>query len=248
MAQEIRLYFDGTLAEGMGIDFPANKAHYLANVMRVKTGDNIFVFNGKDGQFQAEISCATKKNVSAVAIKQTRLQENSPDLWLAFAPIKNKCEIVVEKATELGVSQILPVVTQRSIVRSVNLEKMATYAEEAAEQCERLDIPQINPYSDLSKLLGDWDSDRILLYGDESGGGEPLTNIIHSMPKESKLAVLIGPEGGFTPEEFAMLRAQKFSKGFGMGERIMRADTAAIAAIAYIQAATGNWEGKPHFL
>lgn len=248
MAQEIRLYINSEILAGCEVALPASQSHYLANVMRVKIGDKISVFNGVDGQWSAEISAVSKKSVSLTPTTQTRPQVSSPDLWLAFAPLKNKTEIVLEKAVELGVSRVLPVITRHAVVRSVNLEKLNAHAVEAAEQCERLDIPEIASYKDLSFLLGDWDDERILLYGDESGGGQSLPKVLLELPKGAKLAVLIGPEGGFSADEFAMLRTCKFTRGFGMGARILRADTAAISALAYIQAYNGQWEEKPHFV
>ena len=248
MAQEIRLYVGGEFSAGEEIALPVAQSHYLAIVMRVKTSDKISVFNGKDGQWLAEIVEVSKKSVAITPLKQTRPQVTSPDLWFAFAPLKNKTEIVVEKAVELGVARILPVITRHSVVRSVNLEKLSAHAIEASEQCERLDIPEICAYKDLSYLLGEWKKDRILLYGDESGGGEALPKVLAELPKNTKLGVLIGAEGGFAADEFAMLRVCDFAKPFGMGARIMRADTAAIAALACVQSQTGDWDLKPHFI
>jgi len=248
MAQEIRLYINSEILAGCEVALPAQQSHYLVNVMRVKIGYKISIFNGVAGQWSAEISNVSKKSVSLTPLLQTRPQIYSPNLWLAFAPLKNKTEIVLEKAVELGVSRILPVITRHCVVRSVNLEKLSAHVMEAAEQCERLDIPEIATYKDLSYLLGDWDNDRILLYGDETGGGEALPKALAELPKNAKLAVLIGPEGGFADDELAMLRACKFARAFGMGARILRADTATISALAYIQAHTGQWDAKPHFV
>jgi len=247
MAQEIRLHIDSEIIEGGELTLSAPKSHYLANVMRVKTGDKISVFNGKDGQWSAEITTVDKKSVSISPLTKIRPQASSPDLWLAFAPLKNKTEIVVEKATELGVSRILPVITRHAVVRSVNMEKLTAHATEAAEQCERLDIPEIATYKDLSFLLGDWKKDRVLLYGDESGGGKPLAAILAEMPQNSKIGILIGAEGGFAEDELNMLRVCDFARPFGMGARILRADTAAVAALACVQSQLGDWDAKPHF-
>ncbi len=249
MAQEIRLYTPQTLEKSTDITLGAEQAHYLTNVMRCKSGDKISLFNGRDGQWQAELTSISKKSINAAPIKQTRPQVSSPDLWLVFAPIKNKTELVVEKATELGVSKIIPIVTRHSVVRSLNLEKLQIHAIEAAEQCERLDIPALETHKDLSYLLGAWQTDRTLLYGDESGGGTSLTEILENMKNQpaQKIAVLIGPEGGFAADEFEMLRACDFTKAFGMGGRILRADTAAVAATACVQSQFGDWNIQPHF-
>ena len=243
----IRLYTTQTLEEKSELLLDSNQSHYLAHVMRCKVGDYVSLFNGSDGQWQGEITSIAKKSVAILPIKQTRPQTSSPDLWLVFAPLKNKTELVVEKAVELGVSKIIPIVTRHSVVRSVNMEKLTIHAIEAAEQCERLDIPALETHKDLSYLLGSWEKDRTLLFGDESGGGESLTKVLGNM-KQQKLAVLIGPEGGFAADEFEMLRASGFGKGFGMGGRILRADTAAVAALACVQSDFGDWDVRPHFI
>ncbi len=249
MAQEIRLYVSQGLSQAARILLSEKQAHYLINVMRCKVGDKVSLFNGKDGQWQAEISYISKKNLEILPVKQMRQQMHSPDLWLVFAPIKNKTELVVEKAAELGVSKIIPVVTRHCVVRSLNMEKLEAHAIEAAEQCERLDIPVLETYKDLSYLLGAWDKDRTLLYGDETGGGISLGKILDSMKdKNHKIAVLIGPEGGFSMDELDMLRRCDFTKAFGMGGRILRADTAAVSALACVQSVFGDWDEKPHFI
>ena len=249
MAQEIRLYTPQALSVAVEVMLDGQQAHYLAHVMRCKAGDKISLFNGRDGQWQAELTSISKKAITAAPLTQTRPQTTSPDLWLVFAPIKNKTELVVEKATELGVSKIIPIVTRHGVVRSVNMEKLAVHAIEASEQCERLDIPALETHKDLSYLLGAWEKDRTLLYGDETGGGISLTKILDNMKnKTPKLAILIGPEGGFAADELDMLRRCTFTKPFGMGGRILRADTAAVAAIACVQAQFGDWDERPHFI
>lgn len=248
MAQEIRLYTGQALSERVSVLLGYKQSHYLAHVMRCKIGDYISIFNGRDGQWRAEISAIGKKETVILPLEQTRKQAFSPDLWLVFSPIKNKTEIVVEKATELGVSKIITVVTNRAIVRSVNLEKLSAHAIEAAEQCERLDIPLLEAYKDLQCLLEEWEKDRVLLYGDETGGGVSLTKILENMKHSQKMAVLVGSEGGFATDEFAMLRSCSFAKPFGMGGRILRADTAAVAVLACVQSQLGDWDVKPHFI
>ncbi len=248
MPQEIRLYIKNHLQKNSPVTLEGDQAHYLANVMRAKPGDKVSLFNGSAGQWQAEISFISKKSIGIIPLEQTREQTTSPDIWLVFAPIKNKTELVVEKATELGVSKIIPIVTRHCVVRSVNMEKLETHALEASEQCERLDIPALETHKDLSYLLGAWDKNRTLLYGDESGGGESLAEILGNMKQPQKLAILIGPEGGFAADEFAMLRACDFAIPFGMGPRILRADTAAVSALACVMAQAGDWDIKPHFV
>jgi 16S rRNA (uracil1498-N3)-methyltransferase len=246
MAQEIRLYVATPLWTNANIHLSQEQSHYLANVMRVKTGDMVSVFNGIDGQWQAEVTSVMKKAVSLSCNAKAREQTTSPDLWLAFAPLKNKTELVVEKAVELGVSKLIPIVTRHAVVRSVNMEKLEIHAIEAAEQCERLDIPTLETHKDLSYLLSAWPKDRALLYGDESGGGKALGALLPDLAQQ-KIGVLIGPEGGFAREEFEMLRACDFAKPFGMGPRILRADTAAVAALACVQMHRGDWRLAPHF-
>lgn len=259
---QIRLYTEESLEQTIPVTLSAEQTHYLTNVMRCKAGDFVSMFNGSNGEWQAEITTVNKKSIAVRPLKQTREQISSPDLWLVFSAIKSKTELVVEKATELGVSRIIPLVTRHSVVRSVNLEKLQIHAIEAAEQCERLDVPALETHKDLSYLLGSWDKDRILLYGDESGGGIHLMKILEDMENPLSrsrgeaqhiccgegVAVLIGPEGGFAADEFEMLRACDFTRGFGMGGRILKADTAAIAALACIQAKLGDWNEKPHFI
>jgi 16S rRNA (uracil1498-N3)-methyltransferase len=244
MPPKIRLYVPHAFGSGHHIDLEAGQAHYLANVMRCRAGDNVAIFNGTDGEWLASIASVQKKSVTLQLEKKLREQKNSPDLWLAFAPIKNKTELVVEKAVELGVSALLPVFTQRAVVRSVNYEKLTAHAIEAAEQCERLDVPHVMEHKDLPSMLAAWPKDRVLLYGDETGGGTPLKTLLSSL-SAGKYGILIGPEGGFSDEEHYMLKVAAAVEPFGMGPRIMRADTAAVAALACMQAWLGDWEEKP---
>lgn len=241
-----RLFIDHPLSPGALVALDTQRAHYLLNVMRKKAGDMIAVFNGEAGEWLAEIEQPGKRNVSLAIRSQIAPQRQTPDVWLAFALIKNKSEIVVEKAVELGVSKILPLVTQHAVVKHANLAKLQAHAIEAAEQCERSDVPAITSYDTLAKLLGDWPGDRVLLYGDETGTGESLANVIAANHK-AKFGVLIGPEGGWSEDELRMLQLAKNAKAFGMGPRILRADTAAVAALACVVSATGEWEQKPHF-
>ncbi len=281
---KIRLFAPVPYEIGKQIDLTEGQSHYLSNVMRQQAGDTIALFNGHDGEWVAEIAAA-KKQISLRLIAQQRPQKASPDLWLAFAPIKNKTDLVVEKATELGVSKIMPVFTQHAVVRSVNMEKLTAHAVEAAEQCERMDVPVIETTKDIPTLLSQWPRDRTLFYGDESGKGESLKDLLApplrgsgreraegevgavggggvdtqttppassgaiacSQPPSLKerAGILIGPEGGFSVDEQKLLHSLPFVKPFSMGPRILRADTAAVAALACVQAWLGDWEEKP---
>lgn len=222
------------------------QSHYAASVMRGRAGDAIALFNGRDGEWLAEIVAAGKKQVTVQPVALRKQQHSSPDLWLAFAPIKNKSDLVVEKATELGVAKLLPVLTHHSVVKSINMEKLHAHAIEAAEQCGRLDVPVIESCRELPILLGAWPSQRTLLYGDESGKGEPLPTVLPTLPSGA-CALLVGPEGGFSADEHRMLRAASFVRPFTMGPRILRADTAAVAALACLQAWRGDWATRPAF-
>ncbi|MEI7668791.1 MAG: 16S rRNA (uracil(1498)-N(3))-methyltransferase [Pseudomonadota bacterium] len=246
-APRTRIYVNSPLIEQNYLPTDEKQAHYLATVLRLKIGDKSCVFNGKDGEFIAEITEIHKKSITIFLKEQSSEQRNSPDLWLLSAPLKNsKAEFIVEKATELGISCYIPVKTRYSIVSSVNEDKLVIAAIEASEQCERLDIPEIKPIIPLMKLLSEWDNERIIIYGDESGKGEPA-NIALSKLKRGKYAVLIGPEGGFSEEELILLESLPFAVAISMGERIMRADTATIAALALVQSHLGDWENKPKF-
>lgn len=240
-----RLYTDAALAEGAVVPCDDKRAHYLLNVMRLKSGQNVALFNGRDGEWQATLEQSGKKSAQLHVASQLREQRNSPDLWLLCTPLKNgRTDWVVEKATELGVSRISPVTTRYTTIDKVNEARLHAIAVEAAEQSERMDIPQIDAAKAATSMLGHWPKDRVLLYGDESGKGEQPASVIG---KQDKLAILIGPEGGFSPEEFALLRALPFTRAVTLGPRILRADTAALALITLTQAAAGDWHHKPAF-
>lgn len=246
MKPKIRLFVPAPFSAGQMQPLPTGQSHYLANVMRCRKGDVIGIFNGHDGEWRAEVTATEKKAITLICRSRCAEQKNSPDIWLAFAPIKNKTELVVEKAVELGVSALLPVFTRHAVVRSVNREKLMAHAIEAAEQSGRHDVPRLEEHKDIPALLAAWPQDRALLFADESGGGAPLGEVLPSLP-QGKYGMLIGPEGGFAPEEQQILRAQPFVKPFGMGPRILRADTAAVAALACLQAWRGDWNEAPHF-
>ena len=241
----IRLFVPETFSAGQVLSLPVGQAHYLAMVMRRKEGDAIALFNGQDGEWRAEITQVGKKNVEVQLTQPLLPQRPGPDVWLAFSPIKGKVEFVVEKAVELGVSRLLPVFTRRAVVTSVNEEKLRLTAIEAAEQCGRCDVPPITPCKDLAALLALWPAGRVLLHADENGAGRPLKDLVSGL--SGALGVLVGPEGGFAPEEQQMLAAHTAVKGFGMGPRILRADTASVAALACVIAWHGDWHEQPHF-
>lgn len=242
----VRLYVSQALLTGSLISLDEARAHYVRHVMRLGDGDIIAAFNEESGEWEASLQFHGKRGVQLSIGKKIADARPSPDLWLAFATIKNKNELVVEKATELGVSALHPIVTQHSVVKSVNMEKLQAHAIEAAEQCERHDVPAITQHRNLASFLGDFPGGRTLLYGDESGKGKPLPEVLATL-KNTKLCLLIGPEGGFSADEHRILQSADFALAFGMGPRILRADTAAVAALACIASASGDWHEPPHF-
>lgn len=233
-----RLYVTADLGAGMAVALDEGPSHYLLHVLRAKAGNRVLLFNGRDGEWLAEIGQLSKRGVTATCLDQTRPQALEPDIWLAFAPIKKTpADYLVQKATELGASLLQPIFTRRTIVSRVNLERMAANAAEAAEQSERLTVPEISEAMDLDKLLASWPKERRLYFCDEGGDAKPLAE----MAKGGAAAILTGPEGGFDPAEREMLRAQSFVVPVILGPRILRADTAALAALAIWQSAAGDW-------
>jgi 16S rRNA (uracil1498-N3)-methyltransferase len=247
-----RLYVTHDLNADTKISLPDknvhyNQVHYLRNVMRAYEGENALIFNGKDGEWLARIDEIGKKTCSLTLLEQTRPQEDVPDLWLLFAPIKRaKIDIIVEKATELGASVLQPVITQNTYVSKVNIERLAANITEATEQCERLTVPTINSAVSLQDILKEWNEDRTLFFMDESGGGKTAIEVFNDN-KNPKAAILTGPEGGFSAAEFELLRSLPFAKGVGLGPRILKAETAVCAAMSCWQAVCGDWQKQPSF-
>ncbi len=234
-----RLYVDRPL-EGMAeVVIDGAQAHYLGSVMRAKPGDPVKLFDGVSGEWLATVAQAGKRDLVLRIEARLRERETVPDLWLLVAPIKKgRIDWVVEKACELGVAQIVPVQTRRTIVDKVNAERWGAHAIEAAEQCGRTTLPVIAPMEKLETLLAGWPADRALIFADEAGG-VPMAGAIAPGPA----AILIGPEGGFTDEERAAIRALPQARGVSLGPRILRAETAAVAAIALWMAVAGDWGG-----
>ena len=232
-----RLYVETTLGVGASVDLSSSQANYLGNVLRQKQGDRLLLFDGSSGEWLAEIVEAGKKRMSLSVIEPTRPQEVVPDLWLAFAPVKKgRVDWLVEKAVELGVARLLPVVTQRTIVDKLNLARMRVHIIEAAEQCGRTSLPEIAEPVKLEAFLKARDYERALYFADESCG-EPAATAF----KPGSALILIGPEGGFTPEEAAEVRAAANVKPVSLGPRILRAETAALAAVSAWMAVSGDW-------
>lgn len=236
----MRLFVSDPLTPGARLTLPAAAAHRAVVVMRRKAGDPLAVFNGRDGEWRARIVEASRSRCVAEVEAQARPQSEEPDPWLVFAALKRDAlDFLVEKATELGAAALQPVFTRRTVVERVNVERMAAIAREAAEQCERLSVPQTRAPAPLGKLLGEWPSERRMLFCDEARDAPPALRALERA-ETSAWALLIGPEGGFTPEERRMLLALPFVTPCSLGPRVLRAETAAIAALALWQAAVGD--------
>ena len=232
-----RLFVEASLADGARVELDAAQANYLGNVLRLGEGGQVLLFDGSSGEWLAEVAEAGKKRMMLAVIEQTRQQESVPDLWLAFAPVKKgRVDWLVEKAVELGVARLLPVVTQRTIVDKLNLDRMRAHIVEAAEQCGRTALADIDPPVKLDALLKGRDSARTLYFADETGGERAVDAF-----KPGPALILTGPEGGFTPEEAAAIRAAPSAKAISLGPRILRAETAALAAVAAWMTSAGDW-------
>lgn len=238
---KIRLYVEAELSSGTPVAATEGQAHYLLRVMRGQPGDGVSLFNGRDGEWLARIDQKEKRRCNLVCERQVSKQRDVPDIWLVFAPIKKTpADYVVQKATELGVRVLQPVMTRRTIVARVNLDRMRANAIEAAEQSGRLTVPEIREPSSLEKILGRWPSERRLVFCDEAGDAPPI-GIALKDARDGPFAILSGPEGGFDPEERAMVRGLPFVIPVTLGDRILRADTAALAALAVWQSERGDW-------
>lgn len=244
---KIRLYTQNKLQENQIIELSQDQSHYLCSVMRQKSGDTISIFNGVNGQWSGEIISAAKKNCTVQIKMQTKQQKSEPDIYLCFAPVKNApINNIVQKATELGVSKLVPIYTERTVISRVNTDRLKLIAIEAAEQSERLNIPQIDEAIKLTTLLKNWNEDRGIILCDESGGGISFTKALEQS-KYSKYAIFIGPEGGFSQSEFELMKNKPYVISVSMGPRILRADTAAIASLACYMNILGDWHEKPNF-
>ncbi|WP_374573107.1 16S rRNA (uracil(1498)-N(3))-methyltransferase [Phenylobacterium sp.] len=237
----IRLHVTQDLAEGAELALDADQSRYLVAVMRRAVGDELLVFNGRDGEWRAVLSQAGKRGASLRIEALERPQAAGPDLDLVIALVKRaRLETIVEKAAELGARRVRPVITERTNADHTNIARLAAIATEAAEQTGRLDVPAVEAPEKLERLIEGWDAARMLVFCDEAGDAPPLLQALKGRPA-GPWAILIGPEGGFSPAERARLRALPFAVPAGLGPRILRADTAAIAALSLWQAALGDW-------
>lgn len=242
-APKIRLFVRADLTAGATVALEPEQTHYLRNVMRQRDGDRIGVFNGRDGEWEALVRPLGRRDCALELARRERHQTASPDLWLLFAPVKRaRIDFVAQKATEMGVSVLQPVITRRTVVTRVPDERLEANAVEAAEQCWRLDVPEVRPALSLDAALASWPSDRLLVFCDETGRSEPMAQVLERAgPGPS--AILVGPEGGFDAGEQRAIRALSSVLPVSLGPRILRADTAAVAALAVWQATVGDWRG-----
>ena len=240
-----RLFVPGPLSPGEVITLAGQQVHYISNLIRLQAGEALALFNGRDGEWRAAVVAYSKKEVTLKVSQCTRKQTPEPDLWLAFAPIRRPgIDYMAQKATELGVSKLIPVKTMRTVVTRIKAEHLAANAREAAEQCERLTIPDVVDMAKLETVLGNWPGERRLLFCDEEKG-DPLVVeallAVSQKPAKSPWGILIGPEGGFTSKERELIRSYSYCIPASLGPRVLRADTAALAALSLWQAAIGDW-------
>jgi 16S rRNA (uracil1498-N3)-methyltransferase len=236
-----RLYVEAPLGGGEKVRLSRAQAHYLGTVLRQKPGSRVLVFNGRDGEWEATLAMTRREAVLEVGATSTRPQTTPADLHYLFAPLKAaRLDYMVQKAVEMGVSRLQPVITRHSQVARVNTDRMRANAIEAAEQCGVLSLPDVEAPVALDHLLAGWDAARRLVFCDEDADGTNAVTVLGKLPY-APLAVLIGPEGGFAADERALLLKLPNVVRLSLGPRILRADTAAVAALALVQALIGDW-------
>jgi 16S rRNA (uracil1498-N3)-methyltransferase len=238
-----RVYLDTPLASRQQVPFDRDQANYLQNVLRLKRGDELLLFNGRDGEWQAHLAGAGKRALSAVVGERKREQPAPADLHFLFAPLKHaRLDYLVQKAVEMGASRLQPVMTQHTQVARINLDRMRANVIEAAQQCGILSLPEVAQPVEFKAMAGR-DPDRLLVFCDEDAEVQDPVAALAAARARQPLAVLIGPEGGFAETERAALLKRPHVVRIALGPRILRADTAAVAALALVQAALGDWHG-----
>lgn len=238
-----RLFVDSPLRQNERIALDRAQANYLLNVLRLKAGESVLIFNGLDGEWRAEISVEGRKSADLVCAEQTRAQTARPDLIYAFAPLKHaRLDYMVQKAVEMGAGILQPVITRRTQSTRVNLERMRSNAIEAAEQCGIITLPEVREEENLERFLKGLEKDCLLVFCDEDAAvANPVEALAKLGNKQSGVAVVVGPEGGFTDQERALVAAHERCVRVSLGPRILRADTAAVAALAIVQSVLGDW-------
>lgn len=236
-----RLFVPVDLVAGRAFDADPAQSHYLANVLRMAEGAELLVFNGRDGEWMARVAAKSKKAVTLEPFELARPQPPLPDLVYAFAPLKvGRLDYLIQKAVEMGAGVLQPVITQHTQMTKIGTDRIRANAIEAAEQCGVLAIPDVREAVKLDRLLAGWDRDRRLIFCDEDASTDNPLPALQGI-REKKLGLLVGPEGGFSDDERRQLRALPFVTAIPLGPRILRADTAAVAALAVIQATLGDW-------
>lgn len=241
MSRSPRLFLDQPLDKAAEVVLSRAQAHYLATVMRLKAGDVFHLFNGHDGEWLARLSAPGKRGAVAACIEKLAAPQLPPDIDYLFAPVKAaRLDFIAQKATEMGARRLRPVITARTVVTRIKSERLKANAIEAAEQCNLVAIPEVLPEEPLGQVLDRWETSRRLVFCDEAGRGtSPLATLKSLQP--GPLALLVGPEGGFTAEERGRLLGLPFVTPVSLGPRILRADTAAVAVLALVQATLGDW-------
>ena len=246
--EKIRLFVDAPLGEGKRVELAREQAHYLFGVMRLTVGARVALFNGMEGEWSAEVASAGKRTGQLACLGQAAPQLRPPDLWLLFAPIKKaRTDFIVEKAAEMGAARILPVLTEFTNAERVNVTRLQAHAVEAAEQCGGTYVPPVEAPRKLAALLADWPADRRILFADETlaeGASQHPSRLAGEMgtkDRRAPWAVLIGPEGGFSARERDRLHDMEAARPVRLGPRILRADTAAVAALTLWQSTLGDW-------
>ncbi len=240
-----RLFVPDDLSADSSFELDKAQSHYLANVMRMKEGGELLVFNGKDGEWLARVDRLARKSVTLSAVERTRAQPPAPDLLFAFAPIKaGRLDYLVQKAVEMGAGPLQPVITQHTQMSTVGTDRLQANAIEAAEQCGILSVPRVLPAIKFDRQVADWQPERRLVFCDESAGAQDPLQTLAGL-RDAPLGLLVGPEGGFSDEERRQLHRLPFVTVLSLGPRILRADTAAVAALALIQATVGDWRIGP---
>ena len=242
MKAKVRLYVEHPLGPGQTVPLEREQAHYLFGVMRLGSGDSLLLFNGKDGEWRAEVAEAGKRGGSLACAEKTRELQPPPDLWLLFAPIKKaRTDFIVEKATEMGAARICPVQTEFTNAERIRQDRLQAHAVEAAEQCGGTVVPEVTKLQKLGAVLDRWPPERRPMFCDETAVGEATELAGMAGEAAGPWAILIGPEGGFSDTERDRLHGATFTRVVSLGPRILRADTAAVAALTLWQLALGDW-------